>query len=339
MIESSVFIALVISFFIGAIGIPLWIRKARSVGLIWNDMNKFGKPKNVAGSGGIVVLMSFLMGSLIYIAIRTFLTNRIDSVTIKILALLMSISIAGIIGIVDDFLGWHHGGLPARIRVLMAIGASIPLIVINAGNNLMSLPFFGNVNFGLLYPLFLIPFGIAATTTVYNFLAGFNGLESGLGIISIGFLSYVSFINGDAWLAIIGLSMVFGLIAFLIYNKVPAKIFPGNVLTYSVGALLGAMAIVGDYEKIALIVFIPFIIEMVLKIRGRFGLKNGKWPVSFGVPEKDGSLKPIYDKIYGLTHFSIRVLSKVKKKVYERDVVYFVYLIEIVFVIIAFLML
>ncbi|MEI7719013.1 MAG: glycosyl transferase family 4 [archaeon] len=339
MIEISVLIAIIISFVVTFFGLASWIVKCRKVNLVWEDMNKFGKPKNVAGSGGIIVLIGFLLGVLVYIAIRTFFKNNLDlgtvNVTLQIFALLTVITIAGIAGLVDDFLGWHHGGLSAKVRILLAIVAAIPLIVINAGESSISIPFLGTVNLGWIYPLILIPVAIAATTTVYNFLAGFNGLEAGLGVLVVGFLSYVAYSTGSAWLGLVGLCMVASLFAFWIFNRTPAKVFPGDVLTYSVGALIGTMAILGNFEKIAVIVFIPFIIEMILKTRG--GMKPPR-KQSFGIPQKDGSLKLPYDKIYGLTHFSIWFLSKFKKKVYENDVVYFIYLIQFIFIIIGLFM-
>jgi len=326
-------LAIVISFVVTFLGLSSWIRKCKQVGLLWEDMNKFGKPKNVAGSGGIVVLIGFLIGVLIYVAFKTFIVGDGDSVSVQIFALLSVVAIAGISGLVDDFLGWHHGGLSAKVRLGLAVMASIPLIVINAGHDSIALPFFGSVNLGLLFPLVLIPLAIAATTTVYNFLAGFNGLEAGQGILVVGFLSYVAYINDAAWLSIVGLCMVVSLFAFWLFNKNPAKVFPGDVLTYSVGALIGTMAILGNFEKIAFIVFIPYIIEMILKVRG--GLKPPR-KQSFGIPQKDGSLKLPYDKIYGLTHFAIWLLLKFKKKVYEDDVVYLIFIIQIIFILIAF---
>jgi len=336
MIEQLVFTAVIVSFVVTFFGLISWIKKCQKVGLLWEDMNKFGKPKNVAGSGGIVVLIGFLFGALLYLAIRTFLTGRLDIVTLNIFSLLTVITIAGITGLVDDFLGWHHGGLSAKVRIVLAFAAAIPLIVINAGESAISVPFFGSVNLGWFYPLVLIPVGIGATTTVYNFLAGFNGLEAGLGVLVLGSLSYVSYVSGSAWLGLIGLCMAASLLAFWIFNKTPAKVFPGDVLTYSVGALIGTMAILGNFEKIAVVIFIPFIIEMILKVRG--GMKPPR-KQSFGIPQKDGSLKLPYDKIYGLTHFSIWFLSNFKKKVYENDVVYFIYLIQFIFIIIGLLML
>lgn len=326
------FIVLIVSLVSSIIGLRLWIRKCRKNGLLWEDINKFGQPKNVASSGGIVVVLSFTLGVLFYISIRTFLFSSLSS-NVEIFALLSSVLLVSIVGLIDDLLGWHKGGMSMKIRLILAAVAAIPLMVINAGESSVSLPFFGTINFGILYPLILIPIGIVATTTVYNFLAGFNGLEAGQGILILTFLSYVSYISGSSWLSIVGLCMVFSLIGFWFFNRSPALVFPGDILTYSVGALIGGMAIVGNFEKIALIVFIPYIIEMILKVRGKIHL--GEFPSSFGIPQRDGSLKERYNKIYGLTHFSLSLLGRFKKKVYETDVVYFIYLIQIVFILIA----
>jgi len=125
------------------------------------------------------------------------------------------------------------------------------------------------------------------------------------------------------------LCMVAALISFYLFNKFPAKVFPGDILTYSVGALIAGMAILGNFEKIAIFIFIPYAIEVVLKSRGK--LKKQ----SFGIPNEDGSLEMPYDKIYGMTHLSIFILKKFKKKVYEKDVVYFIFAIQIVICLLA----
>jgi UDP-N-acetylglucosamine--dolichyl-phosphate N-acetylglucosaminephosphotransferase len=160
-------------------------------------------------------------------------------------------------------------------------------------------------------------------------LAGFNGLEAGQGIIILSFLSLVAYLTGSAWLAIVGLCMVAALLGFYFYNKFPAEVFPGDIMTYSIGALIAGMAIVGNFEKIAVFVFIPYIIETGLKLRGK--LKKQ----SFGKPQKDGNLKLPFKKFYGLTHVSIWILSKFKKKVYEKDVVYLIFGFQILLCLIA----
>jgi len=334
MINILLFFSFVISFILTYITIPFWIRKVKIAGLIWEDMNKLGHPKNVAGSGGIVVVIAFIIGVLYYIAIRTFIIKEPDSINLYIFALLSVVLILSIVGIIDDLLGWKNKGLSKRTRILLAFIAAIPLVVINAGTSTMNFPFLGPVNFGILYPLLLIPLGIAGATTTYNFLAGYNGLETGQGILVLGFLSYVAYISGYAWLTLIGLTMVFALLGFWFYNKYPAKVFPGDSLTWTIGALIAGMAILGHFQRIAVFVFIPYIIETGLKLRGKLEKQ------SFAKLNKDRSLEMPYKKIYGLEHLAIYILKKIKpsKKVYENDVVYFIHGFQVVVIIIGFLL-
>ena len=320
--------SILISFFLSIIFIPKWIKKCQYIGLTWEDMNKFKRPKDVAASGGVVVVMSFVFGVLSYVAIRTYVF-KIDGVNTEIFSLLSVILILSIVGLVDDLLGWRHGGLSARFRVILAIFASIPLVVINSGASNIMIPFFGQLDIGIFYPLIFIPIGVAGATTTYNFLAGFNGIESGQGIIILSYLSFIAYITGTEWLAIVGLCMAASLVVFFYFNKFPSKVFPGDILTYSIGALIAGMAILGNFERIAVFVFIPYIIETLLKLRGR--LKKQ----SFAKPKPDGSLEMPYNKIYGLTHLSLYILKKFKKKVYERDVVYLIFIFQIIICLIS----
>jgi UDP-N-acetylglucosamine--dolichyl-phosphate N-acetylglucosaminephosphotransferase len=321
--------SVLVSFILCILFLPMWIRVCKNVGLTWEDMNKFRRPGNIAASGGVVVIMAFVLSVLSYLALKTFLFSE-QPKALEIFALLTVVLILAIVALVDDLLGWKNKGLSMRIRVMLAIAASIPLVVINAGTHMMNLPFLGSVDFGMLYPLFLIPLAVVGVSTTFNFLAGFNGLEAGQGILILGFLSFVSYATGSAWLAIVGLCMVGALLGFWIFNKVPARVFPGDVMTYGIGALIAGMAILGNFEKIAFVIFIPYILEVVLKVRG--GLKKH----SFGIPRKDGTLKMPYDRIYGLEHLAIWVLGR---KATERKVVYLIHALQILFILIGFLML
>jgi len=320
-------IVILISFILMIFFIPQWIKKCKKTGLLWEDMNKFEKPK-VAASGGVVVILCFVVGVLFYISLRTFIFNG-NGETLKIFSILSVVLILSIVGLVDDLFGWQHGGLSARFRIFLILIASTPLIVINSGVHEMAFPILGVVNLGILYPLLFIPLGVVGATSTYNFLAGFNGLETGQGIIILSFLSFIAYITNNSWLSLIGLIMVSCLIVFYFYNKYPAKVFPGDILTYSIGSLIAIMAIFGNFEKIALFVFIPYIIEMILKLRG--GLKIQ----SFAKPNEKGDLEIPYKKIYGLTHLSLFILKKFKKRVYEKDVVYLIFIFQIIICLLA----
>jgi UDP-N-acetylglucosamine--dolichyl-phosphate N-acetylglucosaminephosphotransferase len=319
---------LILSFFITLLFLPSWIKRAKMAGLTGKNMNKYEKAE-IAEGGGITVITGFLAGILFYIALKTFYFNSTGNL-IEIFALISSIMIISFIGMIDDVLGWKIG-LSKRVRLFFLFIAAVPLMVINAGESQIGIPFMGIVNLGLIYPLIIIPLGIMGASATFNFLAGYNGLEAGQGIIIIGALSLVAFFTGSIWLTVIGLCIVTSLFAFLLFNKYPASILPGDVLTYPLGALIAIFAILGNFERIAIFFFIPYIIETFLKVRGK--LKKQ----SFGLPQEDGSLDSPYKKIYGLEHFSIWFLKKIKKKVYEKDVVYFIYAIQIITIAIGFI--
>jgi UDP-N-acetylglucosamine--dolichyl-phosphate N-acetylglucosaminephosphotransferase len=327
--EYILVVSILISFILASYALPKWIKKCRDVGFLWEDMNKVNRSKKVAASGGIIVVISFIVGVLSYIAIKTFLLGGDGEIT-QIFALLSVILILALVGFVDDVLGWTFRGLSVRFRLFLAFMAAIPLVVINAGSKIINIPFFGVVDLGIYYPLLLIPIGIAGATTTYNFLAGFNGLESGQGIIIISFLSFIAYLTGSPWLSVVGLCMVASLIVFYIYNRFPANVFPGDILTYSIGALIACIAILGNFEKIAVFVFIPYIIETFLKVRGNLTKQ------SFAKVNEDGSLEVPYGKVYGLTHLSLLILKRFKNKVYESDVVILIFSFQIVICLLAF---
>ncbi|MEK6828746.1 MAG: glycosyl transferase family 4 [Nanoarchaeota archaeon] len=329
MVESILFATAFIAFFCTFLVLPYWIKKVKQVGLVWEDMNKLNSKKDVAGSGGVVVVLSAMIGIFVYIAMQTFYFKTQDGVSLQIFAILSSMFLVTLVGLVDDLFGWRKGGLSKRSRIILVLFSAIPLMVINSGNSTMM-----GINFGIFYPLLLIPIGVVGATTTFNFLAGYNGLEAGQGIIILSALAFVTYQTGNSWLSIVALCMVASLFAFYIFNKYPAKVFPGDVLTYSVGMMIAAIAILGNIEKIAIFFFIPYVLETILKLRGR--LKKQ----SFGKPNKDGSLDLQYDKIYGLEHLAIWTLKRIKRnrKAYEWEVVYLINGFQIAVILLGFLL-
>src|SRR3989344_4311353 len=321
--EPLLLFPLLLGFFITLFFIPIWIKRAKKSGLVGKDVHKISK-EEISESGGVPVIFGFIFGILIYIAINTFYFKTTYNL-IEIFSLLTSILIISFIGLVDDILGWKIG-LTKKARIFFLIFASIPLVVINAGESRMI-----DIEFGLIYPLFLIPIGIIGASATFNFIAGYNGLEASQGILILSSLALVTWLTENSWLSLISLVMVFCLIAFYIFNKYPARIFPGDILTYSVGALIAIIAILGNIEKITIFFFIPYIIETGLKIRG--GLKKE----SFAKLNKDGSLENKHKKFYGIEHISIFLLKKIKRdeKVYEREVVHLINLFQVFIIILG----
>jgi len=315
----------ILGFLISLLSLPVWIKRAKNVGLVGKDVHK-KSGEVLAEAGGICAIMGFIVGVLSYVAIKTFYFHTNENVT-EIFSMISTILIISFIGFTDGILGWRIG-LTKWVRIFLLIFASFPMIVINAGESEMM-----GISFGILYPLIIIPLGIVGASATFNMLAGYNGLETSQGIIILSALSIVTFLTGSSWISMIGVTMIACLLAFYIFNKCPAKVFPGDVLTYSTGALIAIMAILGNVELIAIFFFIPYILETILKIRGK--LKKE----SFGKVNEDGSLEVPYEKFYGLEHIAIWIIKKIKpnKKVYEKDVVYLINFFQILIIIIGFI--
>ena len=227
------------------------------------------------------------------------------------------------VGFFDDLLirkdKESSSGLRQWQKPLLTLIAAVPLIVISAGNTSMGIPFYRIVDFGLLYPLLILPLGFVFSANMVNLLAGYNGLETGMGVIYTGMLGLYAYVNGSYAASLIALVTCAALIGFYIYNKYPARVFPGDSLTYLLGGAIAVIGIIGDIERAALIAGIPFIIEFFLKMRSNFKAQTYGYYY-------EGRVKTDYKKIYSLPHIFTNT-----GKFTERQVVYIMMLIELVF--------
>ncbi len=303
-----------------------WIRSAENAKLLGKDMNKYEKPL-VSRSGGIAVALVICFSLLIYIFLKSFYwdteTNVVEAFAISATALL-----AGFIGFTDDILGWKQG-LTQFQKFLLTIPLALPLMVIKLDPkySVMEIPFFGRVNLGRVYPLLVVPVGIIGAANGFNLLAGYNGLEAGMGLIIFTTFGVASLIVEKLWISLIAFIVSATLLAFLYFNWYPAKVLPGNSFTYSVGALIAITAILGNMERLAVWLFLLYFVEGLLYFRARVIDRAGDVQ-AFAKPNEDNSLEMPYEKIYDTTHFAVWFLKKVKRKVYEKDVVRFLLFVQ-----------
>ena len=291
----------------------LLIPRLKRVELVGVDLNKVpatfsrDKIKSLKGrgypglpvaprSGGIAMIFGFTTGMLVSLIVYPYPD------IVSILAALLTATLISTIGIVEDF-------MPIRqvYRTLLPAVAALPLMVATAGQTEMTLPFLGTVEFGIIYTLVLIPIGVMAASNLVNLLAGFNGLEAGVGAIVGAVLFVVAYSTGSSEAAFIAMALAAACIAFLVFNFYPAKIFPGNAATYMIGAVIAAIAIIGNMERVAVIALGPQIVEFFLKATGKFRAEN------FGRLGKDNRLS--YDgPTQSLTHFLMKAFRPTEKQ-------------------------
>ncbi|MFH1587683.1 MAG: glycosyltransferase 4 family protein [Candidatus Diapherotrites archaeon] len=269
---------------------PFIIQRIRLRGLVGVDLNKLAKPK-ISEMGGISVLFGFSFSIMFVLGLYGFFDMQAFNLT-AILAAFATVVLIGLLGLMDDLIGWKKG-IEQWQHALVPIFAALPLMVLPASIAMKSMyfPFLGEVHFGILYALLIVPIAITGASNAVNMLAGFNGLEAGMGILII-LTQLIVMLTlpvdhvGRIEVILISAAMLGALIAFLRYNWFPASIFGGDSLTLMIGASAATIAIIGNIEKISLLLFALFFIELVIK--ARHGLKSE----CFGIPQKDGTLKP-----------------------------------------------
>ncbi|MFB6145774.1 MAG: hypothetical protein ABEJ99_04710 [Candidatus Nanohaloarchaea archaeon] len=299
-----------------------------SSGIYGVDQQKDGKPK-VPTSGGVLVLFGFIISITLFMGLVEFF--HLTSVNVSlILAALSSVNIIALIGLIDDihmrsseefeeiktptdriwskvtsFLGdeeekvtedMERVGLSQLPKMLFVLPAALPLIAVGAGSWTMYIPIIGTVNWGIIYPLVLLPLGLLFVSNVVNMLAGTNGLSAGISMMAGLGLGTYALLNGKTEAALIALSLSVCMLAFMRYNFYPASLLPGDSLTYLAGAALFASMVIGNMEKFGVFVFAPYFLEFFLKARSGFQAH------SWGVLQSDGRLKPQHDRVYSLTH-------------------------------------
>ena len=229
----------ILGFIVTKLTMPRLIHKLEKANIIGKDIHKFSKPI-VAEMGGIGILFGFVIG--IFAGIYLF-----PSLTFQLTVTLVVILFVGIIGMVDDLIT-----LSSKEKFILLFLAGIPLIWIAPPSA------------GMIY-IILIPIALSIVANLTNMLAGLNGIESGLGVIAMISLTISCLILGKYDVAIISMSMLGALIAFLLYNKHPASVFPGDTGTLIIGATIAVAAFIGRVKLIAFIILIPNIIDAAMK--------------------------------------------------------------------------
>jgi len=299
------------AFVLTLIIMPWLITKLKEARVCGRDLNKPDRPL-VPEMGGIGVTIGFMGG--IYII---FFASDLDP-DLGVMAALTTVIGVAFIGLMDDLVNLRHS-----LKAILPFFAAIHL-GFYAPTTDIDIPFLGIVDMKWAIIL-VVPFGVTCAANATNMLEGFNGLGTGMGIILCSTLIVISLILKTNDSLFLLFPLLGALVAFLIFNKYPAKVFPGDTLTFFIGATLACAAILSSIKFLGAVLFLPMIIEFALKLKGHFKAEN------FGTVTSDGYLE--YDgPIESLAH----VLMK-KMRLKEHQLVVFLWGIQLVLCLIVIL--
>jgi UDP-N-acetylglucosamine--dolichyl-phosphate N-acetylglucosaminephosphotransferase len=244
--------AAVLSFLTVALITPVVIRRCRELGFLSEDLHKPGTM--VPYLGGISILIGFLVGITA--------TGFYGMDPKAGLAAALSGTLGGLIGLVDDLFR-----LNKRSLVLLSAMAGLPIVSFRVGSTVIYA--LGELDLGVLFWV-LVPIGFCYLMNAVNIYAGFNGIEAGCGLVTSFFLMICSILY-KSWDSAMELAALSGaLAAFLLWNRYPSRIFPGNSGTYLMGAVLASSIVIGTIKTAGVIATAPYLINFFIRLRNRF---------------------------------------------------------------------
>ena len=200
--------------------------------------------------GGIVFIIVFLIVELFLLILKDYVNGT------KALKINIFIIIFGFIGMIDDYLKVtkkNSKGLPSLFKlILQVLFAGFALIICFNFNTMSN-----------LFVFIVLIFIIVGTDNGVNFTDGLDGLCSFVTITVSIFYILVSLKQDNIELLYINLLVLAVLLAFLIYNHYPARLFMGDTGSLFLGAYVALMAIALKVEYFLPIYGFIYMIEVL----------------------------------------------------------------------------
>ncbi|RJQ66295.1 MAG: phospho-N-acetylmuramoyl-pentapeptide-transferase [Desulfobacteraceae bacterium] len=270
----AVLTAFIISFLLG----PWFIRKLSQMQVRQfirdNGPQTHLKKAGTPTMGGSLIIFS--------VAAATFLWA--DLTNFFVWVVLMVLIGFGLIGFIDDYLKQvlrRSLGLTARRKLFLQTALAAltgVLVVMHPGfNTQVTLPFFKTVspNLGWWYVLFAA-FVIVGASNAVNLTDGLDGLAIGpvtvaavaymifayvAGNIKIADYLQINYVAGSGEVTVFCGALIGAGLGFLWFNAYPAQVFMGDVGSLSLGASLGAVAVITKQEIVLALVGGLFVME------------------------------------------------------------------------------
>lgn len=166
-----------------------------------------------------------------------------------------------VIGTIDDWYKTKGKDFPALPKLVVQVSAAVLVYASGIAFTGFYNPFTSEYVLLPVWLQFILTIlWIFGVTTVINFSDGMDGLAGGLSAISGVTLFVVALAKGQTIPAMLAITLVGATVAYLRYNKPPAKIFMGDAGATFIGFILAVIALDGAFKQATVLsLFIPIL--------------------------------------------------------------------------------
>jgi UDP-GlcNAc:undecaprenyl-phosphate GlcNAc-1-phosphate transferase len=193
--------------------------------------------------GGLAVISGFGLSIYFSCLLDDVFGNYLKVESGKLLGLFYGVAMIGGVGFYDDF----KRLAATRKLILQLLGASVAYFhgfKIGASN----IPGLGSIEFNLLsYPITIL--WIVGIVNAVNLIDGLDGLAGGVVLFAAIVNLFASVGSGVLLSAALMAGVIGSVLAFLIFNWYPARLYLGDGGAYSLGFVLAAASLLGPFQK------------------------------------------------------------------------------------------
>lgn len=236
-------------------------RKLKFSQTILHYVDKHASKSGTPTMGGLIFIFSCLISSFCFYRSNFFFA---------VLSLLVMVCF-GTLGFLDDFIKirFHQNeGLKPYQKIIGQVGISLIVALYVYFKIGGQLNFFGlKFDIGFFIIPLIVLFYVAVTNSV-NLLDGLDGLCGGVSAVYLLFFGVILSLLGGAnnSLALICFSMVGALLAFLMFNTFPAKIFMGDTGSLALGGFIASVAVFSGTELVLPVLGILYVLTALSDI-------------------------------------------------------------------------
>jgi len=194
--------------------------------------------------GGPGLFLSFVLSSLL-VALALPRLGGGPMLEPRLAALFAGMALMHLVGLYDDF---------KSLRVLWKFMLQLAAAAIIASGGFLirsvALPYLGVLHLGpAAYPLTVV--WLVGIANAVNLIDGMDGLAGGIGAFAAAAMGAIALLQGSSRGAVLAFALLGALLAFLLFNFPPARIFMGDSGRLFLGLTLAALALAGGIPRSA----------------------------------------------------------------------------------------
>lgn len=210
------------------------------------------------------------MGGIFFIvipctSISFLILQKVITYNNKLLLVLLSFFLLGIVGFIDDYLKIirkKNEGLNPQLKLILQISVATLLFALYVYYGYDTHIHFNSytIDFKSLYGMLILLYIVGYSNAV-NLTDGIDGLSGGVSVIVLLALLVIAISKSQEEVALFIVIVLASLIAYLLFNWPKAFLFMGDTGSLALGGLVAMLSIVLHEEMLFIIFSIPFIIE------------------------------------------------------------------------------